>query len=98
MVWLDAEQYPRQPAMNYIARRLSNIFNKNGEIIVFNTYQMYLNDAKDWLKFDMDYAKLNGYSMGVKLVRGAYLVTETDDAKDLGIHNPIHQTKVLCFV
>ena len=92
-IWLDAEQYNRQPGMNYVARILSNKFNRNGEIWVFNTYQMYLRDAPEWVEFDIDYAKRNNHGAGIKLVRGAYISYETAKAKAQGLLSPITQSK-----
>ena len=46
-VWLDAEQYARQPAMNYLSRRLMPIINtQQNQIYLYNTYQCYLKDAQ----------------------------------------------------
>eukprot|EP01083_Nonionella_stella_P013018 36758_1 len=94
-VWLDAEQYPRQPAVNYLSRRLMQQFNTGGDtIFLYNTYQCYLRDCRDWITFDLERAQENGYQCGVKLVRGAYLISETERAEKENRLNPIHRTKV----
>eukprot|EP01084_Bolivina_argentea_P129715 229070_1 len=43
-VWLDAEQYSRQPAMNYLSRCLQSKINhlNDNQIWLYQTYQCYL--------------------------------------------------------
>ena len=96
-VWLDAEQYSRQTAMNYVSRRLmQNVNTPNGSerIWLFQTYQCYLQKSAEWIAFDVEHAKKNGYRCGVKLVRGAYMDYEIDSAQKENKSNPIHQSKV----
>ena len=45
---------------------------------VFKTYQMYRADSVDELEKDIEIAKTRGYTMGAKLVRGAYLRLDRD--------------------
>jgi len=45
---------------------------------VFKTYQMYRADSVDELEKDIEIAKNRGYTMGAKLVRGAYLRLDRD--------------------
>ena len=99
-VWLDAEQYSRQPAMNYLSRRLMEIINNDGKIYLYNTYQCYLKSSHDWISFDVEHAKQRGYTCGVKLVRGAYMDYEADEARRESRPNPIHESKVwfYCFI
>jgi len=93
-VWLDAEQYSRQPGINYVSRRLMQRVNTSTDrIYLYNTYQCYLRDALDWIAFDVEHAKLNGYLCGIKLVRGAYLEYESAKAKRENRQNPILASK-----
>lgn len=66
---------------------------KPGRAIMYTTYQSYLKSAPARLARDLAIAQKDGFTMGVKLVRGAYLVSEpkgatldskqaTDDAFD----------------
>ena len=61
--------------------------------LIYNTYQTYLKSAPRTLLSDLHLAEREGFTLGVKLVRGAYLATEqrelihdskqdTDDAYD----------------
>jgi len=92
-VWLDAEQFSRQKAMNYVSRRLMAALNNDGTVWLYNTYQCYLREAGDWIAFDVDHAKRNGYCCGVKLVRGAYFDYEALIAHKEGRESPVHKTK-----
>jgi len=92
-VWLDAEQYSRQPAVNYLSRRLMAAMNTDGKIYLYNTYQCYLKDAHDWISFDVEHAKQHGYACGVKLVRGAYFDYEAKVAAMEGRSSPVRDSK-----
>ncbi len=59
---------------------------------------MYLKEASDWIKFDLDYAVKNGFSFGVKLVRGAYLKDERDRASKSGRPTPLWDSKVRAVI
>lgn len=50
-------------------------YNKNGAVI-WNTYQAYLKSTPDTLRKHLDMADKEGFTLGLKLVRGAYLDTE----------------------
>jgi hypothetical protein len=96
---MDAEQTYFQPAIDDIVIGLARLYNARlssdgpfKEPLVFNTYQMYLVDALDRLKADVNRAAQKGYSFGIKLVRGAYMVSERERAMRLGIKSPIHPT------
>ena len=67
-------------------------FNKE-TAIVFNTYQLYRSDKLSCLKKAIEVAKKEGYVLGVKLVRGAYIEKENEWAEDQEIHSVIHESK-----
>jgi len=100
-IMIDAEQTYFQDAIDDIALTLSRRFNVKRKKytfgvddvqipIIFNTYQMYLKDAYNRLVMDVERAKRNGYTLGVKLVRGAYMNSERIRAKNLDICDPIN--------
>ena len=92
-ILMDAEQSYRQPAIDYIALELSKKFNKTSPIL-FNTYQCYLKDTPRKLNNHLDLAKKEKFYLGVKLVRGAYIVSETERAIKMGYINPITSSKI----
>ncbi len=61
--------------------------------IVFNTLPMYRKDRLDYLKDQHKIAKKNGYYLGYKLVRGAYLEKENERAKEKGYETPMCPSK-----
>ena len=91
-VLVDAEESWIQPAIDAFVVQMMREFNRN-EAIVYNTYQLYRTDRLAFLKQDHANAKAQGYLLGAKLVRGAYMEKENDRAKKKGYPSPIHTTK-----
>jgi proline dehydrogenase/hydroxyproline oxidase len=73
---LDAEQTHRQPAIHLLARDLMREFNRDGRALVHDTHQAYLRGAQSRIEEELRRAQAGGYTLGVKLVRGAYRVAE----------------------
>ncbi|OAV94271.1 hypothetical protein PTTG_27026 [Puccinia triticina 1-1 BBBD Race 1] len=86
VLMIDAEYSWFQPALDRIATFLSAEFNKvesrrsgseGYSPTVFNTFQALLRSTPERLAEYIDEAHQRDFSVGVKLVRGAYLVSET---------------------
>lgn len=92
MVMIDAEESWFQNFVDGVAQRLMEKFNKERPV-VFNTYQLYRHDGFDRMKFSLAKATSEGYFLGAKLVRGAYMEKERDRAEEMGYASPIHDTK-----
>ena len=60
---------------------------------VFTTIQLYRHDRLAFLKHAHAEAREKGYTLGVKLVRGAYMEKERERAEQLGYPSPIHADK-----
>ncbi|KAF9286989.1 hypothetical protein BGZ68_002369 [Mortierella alpina] len=89
---IDAEQTYFQPAIDDMALYLQERYNRTCQSdgpLIYNTYQMYLKDALGRLKRDFARAQRNDYALAVKLVRGAYMVSERKRASELGLEDPI---------
>ncbi|CAE6426615.1 unnamed protein product [Rhizoctonia solani] len=81
-ITVDAEHSWYQPGIDAFVTALSREFNQpnagseskiqNGQPVVYGTYQAYLRRTPLHLSRAMEDAKRHGYSLGVKLVRGAY--------------------------
>ena len=67
-------------------------FNKN-EVIIYNTFQMYRVDMLGNLSKAIKSAKDQHYSLGVKLVRGAYLEKERQRSHEENYSEPLHKSK-----
>ncbi|KAF9942503.1 hypothetical protein BGZ67_001485 [Mortierella alpina] len=89
---MDAEQTYFQPAIDAMTLHLQERYNRTrhpGGPLIYNTYQMYLKDALGRLQRDFARAQRNDYVLAVKLVRGAYMVSERKRALELGLEDPI---------
>jgi proline dehydrogenase len=91
-VMIDAEETWIQDTIDQLALEMMRLFNKNG-IIVYNTYQMYRHDKLADMKADHEIAKREGFVLGVKMVRGAYMEKERRRAEEMGYTSPIQPTK-----
>ncbi len=91
-VFIDAEESWMQDAMDDVVRDLMKKYNRD-RVIVYNTYQMYRHDKLEQLRADYFMAHSEGYKLGAKLVRGAYMEKERERAKDLGYPSPIQPDK-----
>jgi len=90
---IDAEESWMQDAMDEVVIEMMARFNKD-QVIIFNTYQMYRKDTLSRLKRDHQRGKDEGFLVGAKLVRGAYMNKERERAAELGYPSPIHDTKL----
>jgi proline dehydrogenase len=92
---IDAEQTWVQPAIDLLAMIISIKYNVNtasgNRPLVHNTYQLYLKDSYTRLQMDQQYL-WNEYSAkhGVKLVRGAYMNSESIRTKQLNLQYPFN--------
>jgi proline dehydrogenase len=91
-VLIDAEHSWIQDVIDDLALEMMQKYNRQ-KTIVFNTYQLYRHDKLASLKDDFLVAQTNGYFLGAKLVRGAYMETERERAKEKGYPSPIQATK-----
>jgi proline dehydrogenase len=67
-------------------------YNKE-KAIVFNTLQMYRWDRLDYLEKVYEKAQAEGFYIGMKLVRGAYMEKENSRAEEKGYPSPICVSK-----
>jgi proline dehydrogenase len=91
-VLVDAEHSWIQDTIDDIARELMERYNKE-KPIVYNTYQLYRHDKLASLKADLAYAEKQGFYLGAKIVRGAYMEIERERAAENGYPSPIQATK-----
>jgi len=91
-VLIDAEETWLQIPIDEMAEEMMALFNKD-RAIIFNTYQLYRVDSLQNLKDATARARQQGYHLGAKLVRGAYMEKERDRAMKMGYSNPIQPDK-----
>ncbi|KKZ65210.1 hypothetical protein GX50_07430 [[Emmonsia] crescens] len=69
----DAEHHSQQAGIDSWTMDLMEKYNQNGNLVVYNTYQMYLKESTATLARHLERARSGKFAFGVKLVRGAYL-------------------------
>lgn len=89
---IDGEESWMQGAADQVVEDLMRTYNKQ-KAVVFNTLQMYRWDRLDYLKELHKQAKAEGFKIGMKVVRGAYMEKENDRAEEKGYTSPICTSK-----
>jgi proline dehydrogenase len=91
-VLVDAEETWIQEVIDDLANEMMEKYNRE-EAIVYNTIQMYRKAGLSLLQKSYERAVEKGYFLGIKQVRGAYLVKESNRAQQMGYENPINPSK-----
>lgn len=91
-VMIDAEESWIQNAIDGLALEMMRRYNQD-QLIVLNTYQMYRSDMLANLKRDIDIARKEQFTLGAKIVRGAYMEKERARAAENNYPSPINPTK-----
>ncbi len=89
---IDGEESWMQDAADDLVTSMMRKYNKE-KCIVFNTLQLYRWDRLDYLKKLHELAKVEGFYIGMKLVRGAYMEKENKRAEEKGYPTPICASK-----
>lgn len=89
---IDAEESWMQDAADELVTDMMRKYNKK-KAIVFNTLQLYRCDRLDYLKKLHNQAKVEGFYIGMKIVRGAYMEKENSRAEEIGYPTPICESK-----
>lgn len=91
-VFIDAEESWIQPAIDELANENMARYNQQ-KALIYNTFQLYRTDRYDYLVESIQHGKTNGYHIGAKLVRGAYMEKERQRAADMKYTSPIQPDK-----
>lgn len=89
---IDAEDHSYLKIVDDITVEFMRKYNKQ-KPIVFITLQMYRWDRLDFLRSMIENARKDGYFLGVKLVRGAYMERERRRALEMNYPSPIYPDK-----
>jgi proline dehydrogenase len=89
---IDAEESWMQDAADTLVEQMMRKYNRE-KAIVFNTLQMYRWDRLDYLKKLNQKAEQEGFKIGIKVVRGAYMEKENERAAEKGYRTPICANK-----
>lgn len=91
-VLIDGEESWMQDAADELCEAMMRKYNTE-KPIVYNTLQTYRWDRLSYLKGIHERAVENGFKVGFKIVRGAYMEKERERAEDKGYKSPICVTK-----
>lgn len=73
---VDAESQHWQRGIARTTLELMRKFNRQGKAVVYNTYQAYLKETPAMVAQHMAEAEKDGFTLGLKLVRGAYILSD----------------------
>ncbi|PYH48959.1 FAD-linked oxidoreductase [Aspergillus saccharolyticus JOP 1030-1] len=82
---MDAEQHAFLQGIHSLTLDMMRKYNRGGEAVIYNTFQAYLKAAPELIASHLKLAHEEGFTLGLKLVRGAYM---SSDPRHL-----IHDTK-----
>lgn len=91
-VLIDAEESWMQDAADELVEEMMRLYNKD-KAIVYNTLQCYRWDRLDYLKSLHERANSEGFKVGMKIVRGAYMEKERSRAEEFNYKSPICENK-----
>jgi proline dehydrogenase len=91
-IYIDAEESWIQIAIDRLAEVMMAKYNGQ-KAIVYTTLQMYRHDKLNYLEQLIEKSKKEGFVLGVKLVRGAYLEKENERAKKHNYPTPMQPNK-----
>jgi proline dehydrogenase len=89
---IDGEESWMQDTADNLVTRMMQKYNQE-KAIVYNTLQMYRWDRLDYLKMLHQQAQSEGFYIGIKLVRGAYMEKEIKRAEEKKHPSPICESK-----
>ena len=89
---VDGEESWMQDAADDLVGTMMQKYNKD-KAIVFNTLQMYRWDRMEYLMKLHEKSKAEGFHIGMKIVRGAYMEKEHKRAEEKGYPTPICESK-----
>lgn len=91
-VLIDAEETWIQKPIDDLSLKMMSIYNRE-KALIYYTFQMYCHKMLENLKTLHQHAIENGYRLGAKLVRGAYMEKERARAEEMGYEDPIQPNK-----
>lgn len=91
-VLIDGEESWMQDAADDLVEEMMRRYNTDVPI-VYNTLQLYRWDRLAYLKQLHERAKAQGFKIGMKIVRGAYMEKERERAEEKGYDSPICENK-----
>ncbi len=91
-IFVDAEESWIQDTIDHLVWLMMKRYNRQ-RVVVYNTFQMYRTDRLQFLTESYDRSQREGFLLGAKLVRGAYMEKERQRAAQMGYPDPINPNK-----
>jgi proline dehydrogenase len=91
-VLIDAEESWIQDPVDALTMQMMRAYNQD-KAVVYNTIQLYRHDRLQFLKDSYHSAEQQGFLLGAKLVRGAYMEKERKRAEEQNYPSPIQPNK-----
>lgn len=88
----DGEETWMQDAADDLIQEMMQKYNRD-KTYIYNTVQCYRHDRLEYMKKLYAHAQENGYMVGAKIVRGAYMEKERERAKAFKYPSPICKDK-----
>lgn len=92
-LFFDAEESWIQDTIDSLCYEQMAKHNQNKRLVIYNTYQMYRTASLENYKSAVQKGTEHGYTVGAKLVRGAYLEKERNRAAAMQYLDPMQKTK-----
>ena len=94
-LFVDAEESWIQDAIDDLVEEMMVLYNADKSLI-FNTVQLYRKGRVAYISQLYEKARVQGFKVGLKLVRGAYMEKERERAEKYGYPSPIQDNKKEC--
>lgn len=91
-LYVDAEQSFIQYGIESFGQQLTHKYNRGDKVIIMNGYQCYTTRTQELIPMEVEAAKQAGFNMGIKLIRGAYMMEERELAAQGGYESPVFDT------
>lgn len=80
-LYVDAEQTFIQAAIESFGQQMTHKLNKGDKVIIMNGYQCYLKRMSRTIPMEVKASQVFGFNLGIKLIRGAYMMEEREIAQ-----------------
>ena len=88
-LYVDAEQTFIQAGIESFGQQMTHNLNVNDRVTIMNGYQCYLKRMEKVIPMEVRASKHLNFNLGIKLIRGAYMMEERGLAAEQGKDSPV---------
>ena len=88
-LYVDAEQTFIQAGIESFGQQMTHKLNQADKVIIMNGYQCYLKRMAHTIPMEVKASQVFGFNLGIKLIRGAYMMEERSLAEKEGVESPV---------